>query len=440
MNVLALTKFPPIQGGVSAKGHATAWELARLGHRVEVVTNASACEPGLTMSLDASDLALLAGAAGTGRVTVHDVRSEDRRPYVPWAEPFVTKLVGRALAVHRSRPFDVIYGSYLEPYGVAAALVATITARPLVIRHAGSDVGRLALHPDLAETYRWVFDRCERVLTRGTGGARVALDRLGVDPARFYSPRSDRLPGYFRRRPEPLDVCGWADQPEWFARLELPEALSRAISQANAKPLPPAPVIGIYGKVGVTKGTYDLLEALEVVASRGTAFTLAVVVGARTETLASFYGEVMSSRQLGSRTRFLPLMAPWRVPSFVAACDVVPMLERDFGITFHNSRIVREVLAVGSCLVCSREIADKQWFAESLVDATNCVIVDDPRDTATLALRLTQVLEDPSNRRSIAARGRTLSHAIESSLPPDSDSAAEIVRVAESTPAAESSA
>jgi glycosyltransferase involved in cell wall biosynthesis len=431
VNVLVLTKFPPIQGGVSAKGHATAWQLASLGHRVDVITNASACEPGLSMSLDAADRSLLEGEVGTGCVAVHDVGHEDRRSYIPWAEPFVTKLVGRALAQSADNPCDVIYGSYLEPYGVAAAVVATITNRPLVIRHAGSDVGRLARNPDLAATYRWVLGRCDRILTRGTGSAGDALRRLGADPARFFSPRADRLPRSFRRGVAPLDISSWANQPDWFAQLALPEHLTRRVIQAAAEPLPPGPVVGIYGKTGVTKGTFDLLTALEALAAKGLPFSFAAVAGGRSRALSSFYSEVLASPHLASRTRFLPLMAPWRIPSFVAACDVVAMLERDFGIPFHNSRVLREVLAVGRCLVCSEEIAGKQWFAASLVDGANCVAVADPRDTEILGRRLAGVLEDTARRRAIAARGRTLSTAIEEALPSDFDAAGEIARFAE---------
>ena len=38
---------------------------------------------------------------------------------------------------------------YFEPYGFVASLVGHATARPVIIRHAGSDLGRLSPHPEL---------------------------------------------------------------------------------------------------------------------------------------------------------------------------------------------------------------------------------------------------------------------------------------------------
>ena len=55
---------------------------------------------------------------------------------------------------------------------------------------------------------------------------------------------------------------------------------------------------------------------------------------------------------------------PWRIPEFLAQCDVVCCLERKFPVAFHAPRLPREILSSGAVLFCSREIAEKQVFYE----------------------------------------------------------------------------
>jgi hypothetical protein len=127
--------------------------LAARGHEVHVITNAKEVRPPFRMHMRPQDWERCEGASGTGAVTVHWTDPVDRaQSQIPMASPFVSKLTGLALKAHAARPFDVILSHYLEPYGVAGALVAQITGVPHVARMAGSDAGRfgvLIVVPDL---------------------------------------------------------------------------------------------------------------------------------------------------------------------------------------------------------------------------------------------------------------------------------------------------
>jgi hypothetical protein len=48
MKICLVGKYPPIQGGVSARTYSYAHALARKGHQVHVVTNAKEVRPSLS--------------------------------------------------------------------------------------------------------------------------------------------------------------------------------------------------------------------------------------------------------------------------------------------------------------------------------------------------------------------------------------------------------
>jgi glycosyltransferase involved in cell wall biosynthesis len=406
MRICIVGKFPPIQGGVSAQTYNTAHELARRGHEVFVVTNASQVELGYRQMFIDDDEARLEGCYGTGFVRVV---TTDKRPvghHIPWAQPYVSQLFGLTMSVVQEQNCGVILGWYFEPYGIVAGLVSSITGVPLLLRHAGSDLGRLALHPDLRLTYRWLLGQTRAIMT--TPSTIPVLIELGADPGKLKRLRSSLPPRYFIDQATSLDVeatrvaaVAWLDdQPE--------TRISSAAKQLLGGVYDPSlPTIGIYGKVGPTKGTWDLITALERLAAMGMRFNFLALSGGSERNYPRF-GQRISESRLATRTIALPFLAPWRVPSFLERCDITCFLERDFPITFHGPKIAREVMLSGSCLVCSGEIADKQPFRESLVDGRNYLRVDDPKDHVSLTEVLAKALSREDVRKSAGAQGRML--------------------------------
>jgi hypothetical protein len=104
MKLCIIGKYPPIQGGVSRENFWQTYALAQAGFDVHYT-------PGT------------------------------RHEYIPWANPFVTKLASIATDVIKAYGCELIYSFYLEPYAVAAHLASRWTGVPYGIRHAGSDMG-----------------------------------------------------------------------------------------------------------------------------------------------------------------------------------------------------------------------------------------------------------------------------------------------------------
>lgn len=427
MRILLIGKFPPIEGGVSGHTFWLARALASQGHIVDVVTNADECEPTLTQLLYGNDSCWLQCPAGSSALRIHQTIRVQPASFIPFAEPFVSKLFGLSLSVLEEHGCDVILGWYFEPYGVVAGLVGQATGRPFVVRHAGSDLGRLALHPQLAATYQWTLRNAAGLIVTNE---RQIKDRFGP----LVRPRvpifRSSLPDVFFAASQPLDIAELlVASSRWFASTGLPTDLIERIEHLDAKPFAgDVFTIGIYGKVGASKGSFDLLEALKMLAESGSAFAFLSLSCGRRQILQSYYEAIVSSPALAERSWILPPIGPWRIPAFVRRCDAVCFLERDFPIAFHGPLVPREVLSAGACLICSREVAEKPVYHGNLVDDRNVVIIDDPRDHVALADRLSTLIAERDRTRSIGGQGQLLARFWNEELPSFYEAAEHLAR------------
>jgi glycosyltransferase involved in cell wall biosynthesis len=384
--VCVVGKYPPIQGGVSAQSYWMCRWLAERGHQIDIVTNADEVEECCRLSpdelADGDDPA--DGRPGALRVW----RTESPTPayrHIPQTNPVVTKLTSLALEAIHAHNSELVVGFYLEPYAVAACLAAKLSRRPLLIRHAGSDVGRLLSVPQLGPAYRSILASADLVCARPA--ARRRFLELGVPASRLAA--------------DP----GWAVPRECFHPAAEPLDINAHLATLGLEPIDPAhPVIGIYGKMGAVKGTFDLLDALCHLTRQGAWFTLLAPTHGSADDEARF-ARAVSAGGLSDRVRQIPFLPHRRVPAFLRACSLVCVLEREFPIASHYPGTAAEVLACGTPLVVSAEVARKQPFAARLVHGRNVLIVRDPRDHDELALVLRDALEDTAALRRLGTRG-----------------------------------
>jgi glycosyltransferase involved in cell wall biosynthesis len=396
MRICAIIKYPPIQGGVSARSYWTVRALAERGHQVNVVTNASEVEDAYRLWIPPEDSAMLESTFDNGgyvRVWPTRIGGGRSLKHIPQSNPFVSKLASVATEVVRSEKCEVIFSYYFEPYGMSAYLASTWTDVPFVVQHAGSDKGRLMNHPELSTAYREMLRRASLIITPSDQtfvGLGISARGLARPPrSASFLPRS-----YFSPNVQPLDID----------RLLAHVGSHPFIEQR--KPWPSdRPVIGIYGKIGRTKGSFDLVAALEVAASRGRKFNVLAMVGGNDRD--RFVGAVRDAG-LADRTWFLPLLPHWRVSQFIRTCSAVCFLERRFAIRSHHPMVAQEILACGVCAIISREIADKQLFREQIIDRFNALVVDDPQDHQVLANVITRVIDAPDEARQIGIEGLTI--------------------------------
>jgi glycosyltransferase involved in cell wall biosynthesis len=397
MKICIVGKYPPIEGGVSATTYWLARGLAECGHQVHVVTNADEVEGAYRLALTAEDARWLEPRFENGG-SVHVYNAEPYTPqamgHIPAANPFVTKLASLATDTVRRHACDAILAYYFEPYAVAGWLASRWTGRPLIVKHAGSDLDRLCRVPDLATTYKEILRSADAVVTQ----PRLFPRFLGM--------------GVERRRLErdiPYSLPRIAFRPEDAALRVSPEApRNRGSEQAHAAS--DAPAIGIYGKIGVSKGTFDLIASLGKLAREGLPFRLLAMIG---EAQGRSLTAALQDAGIEDRATVLPMQPNWRVPEFIRACTAVCFLERDFPIDIHGPVIPREVLACGVCLVLSREIASKQRYRDQLAHGKNVLVVEDPKDHDEQTAILRCVIDDSERARAIGTEGSALSRSIE---------------------------
>jgi glycosyltransferase involved in cell wall biosynthesis len=402
MTLCLIGKYPPIEGGVARATFWAAFALAQHGVSTHVVTNAREVEEEFRIFDEpwAPDLPPDPRIVAGERLRVHYTSQDSGRGYVPWVNPFVTKLAALATDVVEAHGCDLIYAHYFEPYGLAANLTASWTGVPFGVRHAGSDVGSLLLAPELRTAYTRMLRAADYVVASGSTFRRFL--RLGVPFERLLRLPPAALPEqYFHPDARPLDVAGLlraidARLPRSFYDGLYHQASGRSFDSTR-------PTIGIYGKVGETKGSYDLVRALGQLKRQGLQFNfVALTQGYRARMTA--LTRAIAEHGLVADTWLLPFLPHWYVPNFIRACTAVCFLERQFPIAIHRPSVPREVLACGTALVLSREAAARRSDPEALRDGEN-VWLADPLDTDELAAVLRRCVEDPSRAREVGLNG-----------------------------------
>ncbi|MCC9311964.1 glycosyltransferase [Kitasatospora sp. RB6PN24] len=391
MNICFLTKYPPIQGGVSMHCYWAARGLAERGHRVFVVTNADEVEETFRIRIPEADR--VEGGAyapafpdSGGRVTVTSTQPPDRRElyYIPLGNPTVSRLAGLATDVIRAHDCEVIFSYYLEPYGVAAHLASRFTGVPYVFKHAGSDLHRLMRLPDLRTTYTEVLRGANRLISRGPSRARLL--EAGVD----------------ERVITPCAAFGLPADPFTPAGPSRPLSQWLATGSGSTRPVDSdLPVLGTYGKLGEFKGSFDLLHAMRRLFSDGFRFNL---LAAAQGWQQDAFTRLADRLGLTDHVHLIPFMPHWSIPEFVRSCTALAFLERDFPIAAHTPTIPSEIIACGGCLVLSTEVARKQLFRAAIRDRRN-VVATDPLRHDDLAAALRYALEDSVRAQDIGYRG-----------------------------------
>ncbi len=111
--VTIVGKYPPIQGGTSVSVYWAAHALASDKYNVQVVTNADEVEPEFRVFADSNPLSKTKTSALDARLIVNNVTPLKRGSYIPWSNPFVSKLLGLTLQV--AARSDLIVGWYFDP-------------------------------------------------------------------------------------------------------------------------------------------------------------------------------------------------------------------------------------------------------------------------------------------------------------------------------------
>lgn len=403
MKICVIGKFPPIQGGVSRSIYWLVVALAQASHQVHVVTNSFEADVQFRIYQNISSIEQLEDHLPQG-VHLHSTTTSSLHSYIPYSNPFVTKLASIGKQIVNLHECELILGSYFEPYGIAAYLTSKWTGVPFGIQHAGSDVGRLMLSDELGPAYNEMILSADFIFP--TSSTMRRFISLGVDIEKLYALPVQPLPEtVFNPKREKLDLVQHINN----IKHELPEInYFEALRDLLKKEfIPDDFTIGIYGKVGRQKGSFDLLRALHGLKMNGKRFNLLAMTQGHRHTLQEFVAEVYSL-DLQDRVWLLPFVPHWEVPNFIRTCDAICFLERKFSVAIHQPSIPREVFSCGVCLIVSNEIFDKQQNYFELRDKEHVIVVD-PTIQKSLVDGIGYAIDNPEKCVDIGINGTRIS-------------------------------
>ena len=380
------------------RNYHMAHELAKRGHEIHVMTNASEVELPWRMLMRQEDWDRCDAVYGEGSVKVSWTAPMDvSQRFIPRNNPAVSKLTSLALTAHKDSPFDLIHSFYLEPYGVAGHMVAQTLNLPHVAKTAGSDAGKLWFHSQLEPFYDHVLSSADLFIASGTV-ARRAVER-GIDPQRISAGRGFQLAtDVFCPEGERLnlsDVLTLAENSEGHPYGDLCWGSFRG----------DRPYIGVYGKLGEQKGSFALLNALAQARSDGADIGLVAMAHGHPHIEEKFRRSV-EERGLKDHVLQIPYLPHWRVPSFIRSCLAVCALEQDFAITIHNPIVTMEVMSTGGCLIGATEILNKHVHTRQLVSGVNCIAIRDVNNVEELSQALITVAKEPNKAAAIGNQAR----------------------------------
>lgn len=324
MKILVLGKYPPIQGGVSIATYWTVQFLAAVGHEITVVTNAQEVEDSSRVELDADDREKLLGFWKPRSVRVVSTITSAQESFIPQYNPMSHKLLSLGLTeVERERP-DFIWSYYFEPYGMVAMQLSLLTGIPYSVMNAGSDIGRLIESPQLAPAYQQMLKHAQRIYSAPRHWDNLVSN--GANREHLRPATTLRLPG------------------------DLFEAHPSETGRDRI-------ALGIYGKVGKSKGTPQLIKALGILEKRGVPVRVCALWGGpRLNRILELVQDVGVSPKTLTVNGYIP---HWKIPAFIHGTHGVLFLENNFFIPYHTPGIPREVSACGRQLITTAEIAEK---------------------------------------------------------------------------------
>jgi glycosyltransferase involved in cell wall biosynthesis len=376
MKICFISKYPPIEGGISSRTYWLAKALGERGHEVHIVTNAWEVEAEYREKINIEDLNQ---NYQPPNVYVHNTISFiDSVPvsvdpaYIPYANPYIAKLASLAIDIIEKYNLQLIDSWYILPYGISGFLAKTITGKPQIMRHAGSDLYRLLKYPYLRTLFLSLFKKVDKIVT-GWYERKNFLCFNIPESKLFYSKIYNVNPKAFNPRVKQFDL-----------------------SKYTNKDINGLPVITYIGKMGLFKGVYELVEAASKIKED---FLILFVTNGRGLGRFKNYIDRIS---LTDKVLFIGFLPPWQMPSIIKRSDCIVMLERDSPIALHFSILPKEVMSVGKCLIISKELYAKGYYG-NISDGNNAIIVD-PKNIQRLKEVLEKVIKEPSYTREIGKR------------------------------------
>ena len=370
MKICLISKYPPIEGGISSSTYWLARGLGERGHEVHIVTNALEVEDEYREVLDLND-----PNYRPKNVYVHSTDPsptvEANPSHIPFSKIYCEKLASLAIQIIEEYAIEIIDSWYLIPYCVSGFLAKSFTNVPQIIRHGGSDLRRLYPSPYLNNLLVKVIKSADAIITNDAMMSFV--QNLGIPLSKIIS--MQRVP---------IDTRAF--NPE-VAPLDLSPYLT------IQKYVPDIPIIAYVGKITYRFETRGLCELLDVCSGIKEDFLMLFVANGKKLNL---FKHLVKKANLEDKTIFLNFLPPWQIPSVLKSCICVVALEKDTSpiLKYHSPSLPAEALATGRCVLMSDPLHKKVPY-NNLKNGKEVLVVD-PNNTEKIREMLEMLIKNPA--------------------------------------------
>ena len=199
MRICIISKYPPIEGGVSARVYWFAKALGERGHEVHIVTNAQEVEDEYREQIDENDQEYT-----LQNVYVHNLNSNDNLWHIPFSKAYTERIANLAIEVIEKYNIQLIDSYYILPYCISGFIAKSITGKPQILRHAGSDISKIFNSQSYNTLFKTIFQKVDKIVTisplkemflsLGIPESRIAFDeKVGVD-TKAFNPQVSSFP------------------------------------------------------------------------------------------------------------------------------------------------------------------------------------------------------------------------------------------------------
>lgn len=362
MNICFISKYPPIEGGVSAETYWLAKALGERGHKISIVTNSWEVEEDYREEVSKEELTYLEPKNVTLYSSINDFI-----PPILRSQYYTEKLINLSVDVIRSNDIQVLYSHYMIPYGVVGFVAKKITKTPHVFRHAGSDMGRLYRSKFLRTVFLEVLKDADKVIC-GRDMFRL-FEENHLDLGKCS--RTDRSvnPEYFNPDVKAFDLLGYTKSTD-------------------------VSVFTYFGKISEMKKTYAFVDAASKIKNKKFLLVFVTGNGGRVREFKKY----VSSVGLMDKCVFLPFQPPWKIPSIMRAstCVVSPESEEssDLQKGSHYPKVIAEAMACGKCAIMGEGVAKKGIYAD-LMPEKNILVVN-PHDINEFKNKMEYIIDNPT--------------------------------------------
>ena len=348
IKICMISKYPPIEGGVSSDTYWLAKGLGEIGHDVFVVSNCWEVEEKYREIIEQGDLRNLEPK----NVHLFSTDPNEKYIFIPYFNPYDIKLTSLTLNIIKKYNPDILYAHYLLPYGVSAFISKKIVNKPFIIRHAGSDIARLFDSKFLRPFFIEVFNSADKIITGGNNAQK--LSEFGIDSKKFVN--IHRL----------VDCNGFNPNIKPF---DLSQYTERDVSNIS--------IFTYIGKISRLKNTHQFIEAASRIKDENFILLFVTEIGENLERLKG----LIKNSGIENKTVFLPFKPPWKIASImnISTCVIcpenneVPYLPQGT----HFPLIAREAMMCGKCVILGNYVYEKyRKIYTEIQDGINVISTD----------------------------------------------------------------